>query len=379
MDRTELYKEKISLLIKNPEVLNRLSKGFPIKEEDWKYTRLNSLVDFLTQPEEFKEVSSINPFLDFNDNIIILNGKIHSNNSKVKLLQNNFETTQDFVSDLNLGLNQEQLTLNLDSDSEISISFITSNSISAPRLNVICHSDSTLVINLHGVTDEYFSNYLLNLEIAENKLLKIIIIQEDQKTSFSFSTINAELKTKSKLEIYSFSFGGKITRNNISVLLNGENSDAKLFGLNILDSDQHIDNHTVLDHAVPNCESTEIYKGVYNDQSKGIFDGTIIVRKDAQKTNAIQKNQSILLSDDSKSYAKPQLKIWADDVKCTHGATVGQLDLNALFYLQARGIEKSKAKSMLIEAFCSEITENIENESLKSYLLNIINKKLSKE
>lgn len=380
-DRFEILKEKFLSLSKESEAFARLAEaGVPFRHEDWKYTKLNSLVDFLIKSE--KQISNTEiaeHTFSFEENLMLVDGKIRENtvkSGKISVVKNVSEV-QDFVSDLNLGYNSEQIQLDLNDNSLISISFITSSSISAPRIRINSTAESTLVISVRGVLPEYFSNYLLDINLEEKSKLKIIIVQEDSSESFSFSTINSEIKGNSKLEIYSFNIGGKLIRNNINVLFSGEKSDAKLFGLNVLNSSQHVDNHTILDHAVPHCESIEIYKGVYGEKSRGVFDGTIIVRKDAQKTNAIQKNQSLLLSRDAVSNAKPQLKIWADDVKCTHGATVGQLDENAIFYLQARGIPKEQARAMLIKAFCSDIYESVEIEEVKLYLQDIITRKLS--
>ena len=141
-----------------------------------------------------------------------------------------------------------------------------------------------------------------------------------------------------------------------------------MYGLSVLNSDQHVDNHTVLDHAEPHCESDERYKGIYDDTSKGVFCGTIIVRPDAQKTNAIQSNQGLLLSNKASLATKPQLKIWADDVKCTHGATVGQLDMDQLFYLRSRGVGERDAKNMLIQAFAGDVTQEIKLPELRAYV-----------
>ncbi len=149
-----------------------------------------------------------------------------------------------------------------------------------------------------------------------------------------------------------------------------------LNGLSVLRSEQHVDNHTVIDHAQPNCESHELYKGIYAGKSAGVFSGTIIVRPDAQKTNALQTNQSLLLSPTATIESKPQLKIWADDVKCTHGATVGQLDQDALFYLRSRGVPKKEARDMLIHAFASDVISGVRPAALKAYLEEVLTGKL---
>ena len=176
---------------------------------------------------------------------------------------------------------------------------------------------------------------------------------------------------------FTVNLSGKSIKNNIVSVLNGVNAKSNLLGLNLGDESEYFENQTVLDHAVPNCESYEVYKGIYGGGSKGVFDGTIIVRQDAQKTNAIQSNQGLLLSDKATSFSKPQLKIWADDVKCTHGATCGNLDEEALFYLRSRGIKEKEARLMLIQAFLEELFGDIENKDFGNYSQNKIEKKIS--
>jgi Fe-S cluster assembly protein SufD len=149
-----------------------------------------------------------------------------------------------------------------------------------------------------------------------------------------------------------------------------------MLGLTVLKGDQHVDNHTVLDHAKPRCESRELYKGIYADRSSGVFNGTIIVRPDAQKTNAFQSNRALLLSTEASIDSQPQLKIWADDVKCTHGATVGQLDEDSLFYLRSRGIPYETARGMLIHAFAGEVVSEIGIKELKAYVEDRLEKAL---
>lgn len=149
-----------------------------------------------------------------------------------------------------------------------------------------------------------------------------------------------------------------------------------MFGIFLLNGKTHVDNHTNVDHTIPHAESHELYKGILADQSRGVFNGKIFVRQDAQKTNAFQQNNNILLSEDAIINTKPQLEIWADDVKCSHGCTVGQLDEEALFYLQARGIDKMQAKGLLLYAFAGEVLEKIQEESFRNYCDSLIQERL---
>jgi Fe-S cluster assembly protein SufD len=170
--------------------------------------------------------------------------------------------------------------------------------------------------------------------------------------------------------------GGKLVRNNLHIRLNDVNCTAHLYGLYILNGDQLTDTHTLVDHAMPHCLSNELYKGILDGKSSGVFNGKIMVRQDAQKTNAYQSNKTILLSDNAQMNTKPQLEIFADDVKCTHGATTGQLDEEALFYLRSRGIGEQSARTMLNIAFAADVLGNIKHEGLRSALQALAEQKL---
>ncbi len=189
----------------------------------------------------------------------------------------------------------------------------------------------------------------------------------EQETDSHIARTAVYQERDSRFATTCFSFGGSVVRNEVTPVLDGPGCETVLNGLSVLSGNQHVDNHTVLDHAHPHCESHELYKGIYAERSEGVFCGTIIVRPDAQKTNAIQSNQGLLLDDTASLNTKPQLKIWADDVKCTHGATVGQLDQDALFYLRSRGISKNDAQKLLIQAFAGDVTKEVTVEALRSY------------
>jgi Fe-S cluster assembly protein SufD len=160
------------------------------------------------------------------------------------------------------------------------------------------------------------------------------------------------------------------------LIIDGEGVDTHMNGLYLLQGDTLVDNHTVVDHKKPHSQSNELYKGVMDDRAKGVFNGKIYVRPDAQKTNAFQSNRNILLSDTSTINTKPQLEIWADDVKCSHGCTTGQLDEESLFYLRSRGIDKKSAKALLLYAFAGEVISKISNISLREYIDKLVSKRL---
>jgi Fe-S cluster assembly protein SufD len=168
------------------------------------------------------------------------------------------------------------------------------------------------------------------------------------------------------------SLNGGLIRNNLNILIEGEYCETYMNGLSYVKGKTHMDHHTLADHRKPNSYSNELYKGLYDENSTGVFNGKIYVRQNAQKTNAYQQNRNVLLSEKASVYTKPQLEIWADDVKCSHGATTGKLDETALFYMRARGISEAEARKLLLKAFANEVIEKIEVEELKEYVENLI-------
>jgi Fe-S cluster assembly protein SufD len=176
--------------------------------------------------------------------------------------------------------------------------------------------------------------------------------------------------------VHTFSLGGKLTRNNLKYIQNGEYCDSTLKGITILKGKQHVDHNTLVEHKVPNCESHQDYKGLYADKSTGVFNGKVVVEKEAQKTNAFQQNNNILIDDTASVNAKPQLEIFADDVKCSHGCTIGQFDEEALFYLRSRGIAKKEAQALLMYAFANTVLESVKIPALKTRINKIIAKKI---
>jgi Fe-S cluster assembly protein SufD len=169
---------------------------------------------------------------------------------------------------------------------------------------------------------------------------------------------------------------GAIVRNNLNVILEAEYCEAHLYGLYFQGGKSHIDNHTIVDNVKPNCFSNELYKGILNNEASGVFNGKIFVRQDAQKTNAYQSNKNVLLSDAASVNTKPQLEIFADDVKCSHGCTVGQLDEEALFYLRSRGISEKTARFLMIRAFAADILEHIKPAPIRAYVEQLISERL---
>jgi Fe-S cluster assembly protein SufD len=193
-------------------------------------------------------------------------------------------------------------------------------------------------------------------------------IQQENDRSFHIATVQARQGRDSRWLSHSIAVGARLARNHVNTVLDGTGAEGVLNGLYLGRDEQLIDHHTVVDHATPHCESHEYYHGILADKSHGVFNGKILVRKDAQKTNAKQTNRNLLLSDSAAIDTKPQLEIFADDVKCTHGATVGQLSEEALFYLRARGIGLENARRMLIRAFASDMVDRIGLPSVRAAL-----------
>jgi len=223
-----------------------------------------------------------------------------------------------------------------------------------------------------------FSNQVTEGLVFENAGLNFYSIQADHGNRFQVGQTTIWQANHSRVNTYTFTFDGKFVRNNLQLLLDGEGCESHMYGLYLLHGDTVADNHTVVDHRKPNSVSNELYKGVLEGNSKGIFNGKIFVRPDAQKTNAFQTNRNISLSDKATINTKPQLEIWADDVKCSHGCTTGQLDEEALFYLRSRGIEKNTARAMILYAFAAEVLDNIPNEKLRLFIDTMVSERLHK-
>ena len=212
-----------------------------------------------------------------------------------------------------------------------------------------------------------FTNEVVEVVVKDNAIFEYYKIQHDGANGSHVGTTHIRQIGKSYAHTVVVSLDGGMIRNNTNIIMEAAGNEAHMYGLYLLKGNSHVDNHTLVDNRMPNCFSNELYKGVMDERSTGVFSGKIFVRPDAQKTNAYQTNNNILLSDNATVNTKPQLEIFADDVKCSHGCTVGRLDEEALFYLRARGISKEHAQAMLLKAFAESILEQIKIEPLKEY------------
>ena len=248
-----------------------------------------------------------------------------------------------------------------------------------PRNLVIADKNAKVeIIERHQSLKDHsvVTNSLTEIYAEKNAFIDYYKIQNDLNTATLIDNTFISQQRDSNVSVHTFSFGGKLTRNNLNFYHKGENIQSTLKGITILESNQHVDHNTLVNHAQPNCESHQDYKGIFSERSVGVFNGKIMVDKIAQKTNAFQQNNNNLLDNKSKVNTKPHLEIFADDVKCSHGCTVGQLDKEALFYLKTRGIPEKEAKALLTYAFANNILESVNTPNLKRRINSLIAKKL---
>ena len=231
------------------------------------------------------------------------------------------------------------------------------------------HSECTIIESYVSVGGEdYFTNAVTEVFVAEGARLGHYKLQTESRSAFHIGTIQVHQARNSRYESFSFATGAKLSRTNVYTTLAGEAAETILNGLYMVDGSQHVDHQTRIEHVAPNCPSHELYKGILDGNSHGVFNGKVYVHPEAQKTDGKQSNNNLLLSDGARVDTKPQLEIFADDVKCTHGATVGRLDETALFYMRSRGIGPAQAKRLLTYAFAADVLEKIELEPLKEAL-----------
>ena len=221
-------------------------------------------------------------------------------------------------------------------------------------------------------SSSYLTNSITTIHVSANAQFELDQLQFESPAATHYNRTDVTQHRDSKFSINTFSLDGKLIRNDLNIISEGENTETHMRGLYMVNGQQHVDNHTLMDHRVPNCYSNELYKGVMDGKATGVFNGKVFVRRDAQKINAFQSNANVLLSDDARINSKPELEIYADDVKCSHGSTTGQMDEEALFYLRARGIGEESAKKLLIRAYAGEVLDAISDESFRLYLEELI-------
>ncbi|MGB5358753.1 MAG: Fe-S cluster assembly protein SufD [Eudoraea sp.] len=404
--------------IRSEAIKNFELKGFPNrKEEAWKYTSLNNLqkVDFSIFPKqtnalEYKDVKQY--FLHEIDTykIVFIDGVYSSFLSEtthdgvdiclmsaalskpmykqiIDVYFNTVASKNESLTTLNTAFSKEGAYIYIPKNKmpkkpiEI-LHFATGNEAALllqPRNLIIAEENAELqIIERHQslTSNEVLTNCVTEIFAAKNAIVDYYKVQNDVKNASLIDNTYISQKSNSTVKVHTFSFGGKLTRNNLNYYQNGEYIDSTMKGVTILGEKQHVDHHTLVHHREPNCESHQDYKGIYGEKSIGVFNGKIIVDKIAQKTNAFQQNNNILISDKATINTKPQLEIFADDVKCSHGCTIGQLDEEALFYLQTRGIPKKEAAALLMYAFANNVLASVRIPELKMRINRLIAKKL---
>ena len=295
---------------------------------------------------------------------------------------------QDIFSTLNSAFIRDGVFIsipeNFRMEKPIHMLFLTASNesiITHPRVIIFAgkNSHSTIFESYHSLHEaRYFTNCVTEISLGENATLHHTKVQNESEQAFHISSMQSVQGRDSNFTSNVISFGGALVRNNIATTLQGEGAWCSLNGLYMAHGKQHVDNHTTIDHASPHAESHELYKGILDQEARGVFHGRIIVRPDAQKTDAKQQNKNLLLSDTATIDTKPQLEIYANDVKCTHGATVGQLDEDQLFYLRARGIDRDAAEDILTHAFARDVINRISFEPMRTRLEEMIHAKLGK-
>ncbi len=254
----------------------------------------------------------------------------------------------------------------------IHISSASANTIINPRNLIVIEENAQATIVESFVTVDSkaktFNNALTEIVVEANAIVDHYQIQDENEFGYLLNTTQIIQKKSSVFTTHTFTLSGSFVRNNLNIVLDAERIETHLNGLYLTNGNQIVDNHTLVDHRKPNCNSNELYKGIIEDKSSATFNGKIFVRKDAQKTNAFQSNKNILLSDDGTINTKPQLEIYADDVKCSHGTSTGKLDDDKVFYLRARGLSETSAKKLLMHAFASEVVDTIKVEELREYV-----------
>ena len=373
-----------------------LKKGFPTtKEEDWKYTSLKKITDCEFSIEEGGEEISEKEIqkysLGFKHQIVFVNGLLvaKANIDGVNISDfSDFDTKNtDSISLLNSALAKKGFSIKVKDntivESPIEILFFsnTTNANFTQYRNKIIVGDNSQIKFVERIQNlsaaKCFINHFTQINIGENANVEYNKIQDNQSNSMLIDKMNLYQLKNANAIVNTLIFGGGFIRNTLSFEQNGSNCESNMNGVSILDNNQFADNHTFVDHKQPFCRSNEMYKGVYLGNSRGVFNGKIMVRPNAQKIDAFQANNNLVLSESASIDSKPQLEIYADDVKCSHGCTIGQLDEDAVFYMRSRGIREAEANAVLTYAFASEAINNINIPKVKKMAQKLIAKKLN--
>ncbi|HHC79226.1 MAG TPA: Fe-S cluster assembly protein SufD [Flavobacteriia bacterium] len=395
--------------------------GFPSKkEEEWKYTSLKSILKhnytifptaenaiefkdikkyFLHEIESYKIVFIDGIYSSFwsetthdGYDICLLSAALKKPKYKMVIDHyfNTIASKNDSITSLNTAFSKEGAYIHIPKNTVLPkpiqiLHFSTGSEAEImlqPRNLIIVGENSHVqIVERHQSLNEnvVLTNSVTEIFAAKRAIVDYYKIQNDKATASLLDNTYVKQQQQSVVSVNTFSFGGNLTRNNLEFSQEGEGITSNLNGITIIGDKQHVDNHTLVNHNYPNCESHELYKGIYADKSTGVFNGKVIVQREAQKTNAFQQNDNILIDDRASINTKPQLEIFADDVKCSHGCTIGQLNEDALFYLRSRGIPKKEAEALLLYAFANDALQKIKISELKTRITRLIAQKLGVE
>ncbi len=404
------------------EAFNQFSRtGIPtVKHEEWKYTQINEFFSkdyrFTTDlKEQFFTAQDLEalqiPGTSEANVIVFVNGHYHPELSTIKseeleilslqeaahnqfapIVENHLghsaQYHKDGINALNTAFIQEGVFIhvmkNRSARHPVYFYNITDarngNIFAQPRVlvhvDVNAHLQMVETFSTIG-SDESFTNQIIEMVVEKDAVVDFYKIQNDAPNSTIVSTTHVHQIGTSIANVVTVSLSGGLVRNNLNMVMSAPNSLANMYGLYLQNGHTHVDNHTVVDNLEPNCVSNELYKGILNGHSTGVFNGKIFVRQKAQKTNAYQSNKNILLSENASVNTKPQLEIFADDVRCSHGCTVGQLDEEALFYMRSRGVSNATATSLLLHGFALDILQKIKPSEIRLYVDELVKKSLA--
>lgn len=403
--------------IRNKAIKDFEEKGFPQKKDEaWKYTSLNKILkeDYSVFPKqenalEYRDVKRY--FIHDIDTykIIFIDGKYSSHLSdtthdgmdvclmsaalskpKYRLIIENYfdkAAENDGITSLNTAFSKEGAYIHIPKNKLVEkpvqiLHFSTGNESALmlqPRnLVVVGENSHVQIIERHqSLTDNpVLTNSVTEIFANKRAIVDYYKVQNDNEKASLIDSTFVKQKQESHVSVHTFAFGGKLVRNNLNFYQHGERINSTLKGVTIIGDKQHVDHNTLVHHIEPNCESHQDYKGIFGDNSTGVFNGKVIVEKEAQKTNAYQSNNNLLVDDKATINTKPQLEIFADDVKCSHGCTIGQLDQRSLFYLKSRGIPDKEARALLMYGFANNVLESVRIKELKQRVNKIIANKL---
>ncbi len=392
-------------------------QGFPNrKDEAWKYTSLNKILkhDYSVFPKqenalEYREVKRY--FIHDIDTykIVFIDGKYSSHLSETThdamdiclmsaalskpkyrvIIENYFDKVapKDGLTSLNTAFSNEGAYIHIPKNRMVEkpiqiIHFSTGNETELmlqPRNLIIVDENSHVqIIERHQslTSNPVLTNSVTEIFANKRAIVDYYKVQNDRSEASLIDNTFVKQKRESRVSVHTFSFGGNLTRNNLNFYQHGRHVDSTLKGITVIGDKQHVDHNTLVHHIEPDCESHQDYKGIFGDNATGVFNGKVMVDKEAQRINAYQSNNNLLLNDKATINTKPQLEIFADDVKCSHGCTIGQLDENALFYMRSRGIPEKEARAILMYGFANNVLESVKINELKRRLNKIIANKL---